>query len=576
MRARVRNQGVPLIMCMLLLLLVATAQCRNEDESDFSTETETETEYTTTLASVESSTQPNNDKQLVYIENLQKNCHLKRGTVRCSGFRFDDIEKVAFFSLPTQVRIAPDGATYELGDKQHLGTLIMENSTFINFPLHLFYELPLLSEVDMRDCGMQYVSWEGFLAANKLKILLLSGNAISELGESSFSYASELEFLFLSDNKLSSPHPDAFKGLQNLIHLDLSDNQLEELPERIFHDLAALHTLIISGNRLRFISNGLLTQNTRLQTVILQGNQLQQLGEYAFSSAPHLLHLDVSHNAPLEVLVLNLNVVNLRARNCSLTRVNLFGAVTNVDLSDNRVQELYFSTSELLEDLVLRNNSLGQLATLSRVPRLRHLDVGNNPQLGELPTDWQKPHLERLDLSNTGLQQLPQQLLEDMPNLRKLNVSNNKISDIDPHDFKRLSRLTHFYIHANNWNCFSLRMVMDVLILQHGITYTPDKVDDDFMGSYIKGIACMYRLPEREQLKSQSDTESSASVEYSQHSDRDATSDVEMLRREFKAVVQHLEQKFDSVFAQLSSLNAKMNSLEHMNSSLWNQLTITV
>ncbi|XP_034485215.1 insulin-like growth factor-binding protein complex acid labile subunit [Drosophila innubila] len=486
---------------------------------------------------------------------------------------------MAFFELPTKVHIAPDGATYELGEEERLVTLIMENATFVNFPLHLFYELPQLSDLDMRHCNMRYVSWECFLEANKLKILLLSDNEIAQLDESSFSYASELEYLFISYNKLSSLHPDAFKGLGQLRHLDLSNNQLELLPEQLFEELSALQELVLAENKLRYISSELLSHNTRLQTVVLHTNQLQNLGEYAFHSAPLLLFVELSHNPGLEVLLLSLNAGHLLARNCSLSRVNLFGAVSNVDLDNNHLQELYFSTSEALEHLVLRNNSLQQLATLSNVPRLRHLNVADNPQLGDLPNDWQTPELERLDLSNTGLLQLPLEALRGMPQLRKLNVSANNISEINPQDFEQLTQLTHFYIHANNWNCFNLRLVMDMVIIQHGISYTVDKFNDDFPGEYIYGIECMYRLPEQEQMTSDmqqevdSSSASSATIEYSQLVEPNV---VEKLRQELKSVVQHFETRLDMVSGQLNTLNAKMQTLEHMNSSLWNQVSIRI
>ncbi|XP_002000277.4 leucine-rich repeat-containing protein 15 [Drosophila mojavensis] len=582
MRAPLRIAAQFLIL--LLLLALTTVQARTEDKDElqvYSEDYPADTTEATTEETTEASTERTNKMRLVHVLSLQEQCDIHQGSGRCKGFNFGEPEELAFFELSTQVRIASDGATYELGEKQPLATLIMENSTFVNFPLHLFYELPLLSELDMRHCRIEHVSWECFLAADKLKILLLSENAISELGENVFNYATGLEFLFLSNNQLSRLHPDTFKGLHQLRHLDLNDNRLEELPEGLFADLSMLHHLTIANNRLRSISNDLLAKNARLQTIILQGNHLRQLGEYAFSSAPKLLVLDVSHNEPLEVLVLNLSSGYLLASNCSLRRVNIFGVVNNVDLGDNHVQELYFTASEALEDLVLRNNSLVQLATLSRVPRLRRLNVANNPNLRELPSEWETPKLERLDLSNTGLEQLPNAVLRGMPQLRKLNVSVNKISDIDPRSFQHLSQLTHFFIHANNWNCYNLKLVMEMLIEEHGITYVPDRVDDKFPGIYINGIACMYRLPESEQLQVESDSNlplsassshsfSSASMEYREDSE------VEKLRQEFKSVVQHMESKFDSVFAQLKVLNAKMRKLEHINSTLFSKMTITV
>lgn len=382
---------------------------------------------------IEPASQQANRKRLINIESLQENCRFEsERNCRCSDFRFEQIDEIAFFELQTKVRIAADGRTYELGEDQHIETLLVTNSIFVNFPLHLFYALPQLSELDMRRCGVQNVSWESFVSANKLQILLLSDNKITELGESLFNYSPELEYLFISGNQLHTLHPNAFKGLRKLRHLDLSGNRLQQLPERLFVDLIGLQELFLADNQLSFISVDLLTHNTRLQTVSLHTNRLRQLDEYAFRAAAHMLLLDLSHNPELQVLVLGLDAGHFIARNCSLTRVNLFGAVSNVDLDDNQLQELYFSTPEALQHLELRNNSLAQLATLSSVPRLRHLNVADNPQLGDLPEDWQTPQLERLDLSNTGLHQLPLAALRGMPELRKLNVSANNISEIDP------------------------------------------------------------------------------------------------------------------------------------------------
>lgn len=426
MRARA---AVHLFIGILLAVSKAEGRTENEEEQEMN-------EYATTVTSAETTTQRSSRLQLVNIESLQENCKFEKtqsnGICRCSGFNFNRSEEMAFFELPTKVSIAPDGATYELGEEERLVTLIMENSTFVNFPLHLFYELPQLSELDIRHNNMRYVSWECFLDANKMKMLLLSDNEITTLDESTFSLASKLQYLFLSNNKLSSLHPDAFKGLRQLRHLDLSNNQLDMLPERLFEQLSELQELILAENKLLFISNELLKHNTRLQTVILHTNQLQNLGDFAFNSAPRLLLVDVSHNPGLEVLLLSLNAGHLLAKNCSLNRVNLFGAVSNVDLGYNHLQELYISTSEALQNLVLCNNSLQQLATLAHMPRLRHLNVADNPQLRDLPNDWQTPELELLDLSNTGLLQLPLEALRGMPQLRKLNVSANNISEIDP------------------------------------------------------------------------------------------------------------------------------------------------
>lgn len=143
-----------------------------------------------------------------------------------------------------------------------------------------------------------------------------------------------------------------------------------------------------------------------------------------------------------------------------------------------------------------------------------------------------------------------------------------------PQAFEQLVNLTHFYIHANNWNCFNLAQVMDILILQHGISYTIDQFNEDFPGTYINGIACMYRLPQKEESPAQlKEREDEVDTVYYPLSE---ASEVEKLRQEIKAVVQHFEQRVDMVYAMVNKLNEKMKSLEQMNSTLWNQVSILV
>ncbi|XP_030373557.1 protein artichoke [Scaptodrosophila lebanonensis] len=549
------------------------------------------------------------DKHLRNINSLRENCDLVES--RCQGFNFPMADEVAFFDLQTEVRIAPDGATYQLGGEKRMERLTFENSTFVNFPLHLFYELEL-KELDMRGCNVRHVTWDAFLMANKLQVLLLSRNNIHRLEASVFGFATELQYLFLDGNKLRHVHAQTFKGLRKLRHLDLSENRLNILPDHIFDDLEQLREVVLAQNRLRAIGNELFAHNSQLLIVSLHTNRLRELGEYAFRSPmqqqqreqaqpqqqqdreavkprQQLLNLDLSHNEQLNVLVLNLNAGYLWARNCSLYRVNVYGSVTNVDLSDNRLMELYFSAPEALQHLQLRNNSLAQLASLSRVPNLQHLDVSDNPALKELPAGWQTPALELLDISNTSHTEMPMAALEGMPQLRKLNVSANNLTEIDPNAFDRLSHLTHFYIHANNWNCYNLNLIMDLLIRPHGITYTVDAFDQYFPGQYINGIACMYRLPEDDdssnEFESRSleprpeimDTQASASVENLQELKIDpALEEVNKLRQELKVVVQHFEEKLDRVSEQFNALDAKMKAIETLNSTFWKQVTITV
>lgn len=117
---------------------------------------------------------------------------------------------------------------------------------------------------------------------------------------------------------------------------------------------------------------------------------------------------------------------------------------------------------------------------------------------------------------------------------------------------------------------------MDLLVLQHGMSYSIDKFDENFPGIYINGIACMYRLPESEQdpaeMRVQADKTETV-IEYAQLSE---PSEVEKLRQELKAVTQHFEARLDQVNGLINRLTEKIDAIDRINSTLWNQVSIMV
>ncbi|XP_037946743.1 leucine-rich repeat-containing protein 15 [Teleopsis dalmanni] len=515
------------------------------------------------------------------ITNIDDNCV----DAICKDFKFENITEVAFFDLKAEVRIK-DESTYDIVARKNDKTLTFVNSTFAHFPLNMFYTFDL-EELDLRHCSIESVTWECFVMADKLTILLLSNNKIKTIDRFTFNYASELQFLFLDENNIHTLHSETFKGLTKLKYLDLSKNSLKDLPDNIFQCLPKLFDIKLQNNQLTNISNEMFANNSQLQTIALARNDLSDMDEYAFNSQQDLILLLISHNPKLEAIVLNLRANNLVATNCSLNRVNIYGAIENADFSDNRITELYFTEPEKLETLNLRNNNLEQIASLTRATNLRTLNLSNNPSLGPQtwPEYWIANSLERLDLSNTSLTNLPIDALATQTNLRTLNLSYNNLTAIDPLSFRYLKNLHHLYINANNWNCFNLNMIMNVLILPNGISTTTDDYDPDFPGEYIHGIACMYRADneiENEVMNSSEGMNSSNEDSKIQKSEQLKASslteqkEIEKLRNELKAIVRFYEQKFDTAFAMINDLNARLSEFERLNKTLWQHVTISV
>lgn len=507
------------------------------------------------------------------IKSMDENCLESY----CYNFHYEQLDEVAFFDIKTEVRINKEDTTYDIVNARNYDTLIFENSTFARFPLHLFYTVSV-KELDMRNCSIQVMTWECFLMAQKLRILLLSNNLLQAITASTFKYASDLQYLFLDSNRLKQLDSDSFEGLTALRYLDMSTNRLTQLPKGLFDHLPALEELRLDNNRIRTLSNQLFVNNLNLLILSLGANRLEHIEDNTFRRQSKFIILDIGNNPDLRTLVLMLQLQNLIANNCALTRVNIYGHVRNVDLSYNHILELYFAQPEQLKTLALRNNSLQQVASLSRATELQVLDLGDNPQLGTLPTPWLANSLKRLNLGNTGLQQLPIEAIAEQTHLSFLNVSHNQLREINPQNFKYLEKLSNFDIRGNDWNCYNLNILMDILLKPHNIAYGYDVMDSEFPGEYINDIACMYRIEDAEDFDTSNDQPSSNANTVAELAQlqKYPQEELESFRRELKAIVGIYEQKFDHAFQLIEGLNARLRTFENMNATLFQHVTITV
>ncbi|CAD6991590.1 unnamed protein product [Ceratitis capitata] len=152
-------------LCLLAPRTVHSAEAYDDDTEDAST---VEESVELSLLSAERNDYEDIRPQLRYIKTLDDNC--LEGF--CYNFHYGDLNEVAFFDVKTEVRINKDETTYDIVNARNYDTLVFENSTFARFPLHLFYAVSV-KELDVRNCSIKAVTWECFLMAQGLRILLL-------------------------------------------------------------------------------------------------------------------------------------------------------------------------------------------------------------------------------------------------------------------------------------------------------------------------------------------------------------------------------------------------------------------
>uniref|UniRef100_A0A2M3Z5X9 Putative leucine-rich repeat protein n=1 Tax=Anopheles braziliensis TaxID=58242 RepID=A0A2M3Z5X9_9DIPT len=217
----------------------------------------------------------------------------------------------------------------------------------------------------------------------------------------------KLSKLNVARNKLAEL-PDSFFGLKELKHLNLSHNEFPEVHPNI-SDLIMLETLDISFNSINLLPGGI-GFLVRLQQLTLNNNRLTELPN---------------------------DIVNLR---------NLH----KLDLSKNDLKQLPPVMGELrkLECFYVQHNDIDELPDFTGCEALKELHMANN-FIRTLPADFCEnlPQLRVLDLRDNKIEKLPDEIAL-LASLTRLDLSNNTISSL-PSCLSTLAHLVSLQVDGN-------------------------------------------------------------------------------------------------------------------------------
>ncbi|CAK7230432.1 Protein nud1 [Sporothrix curviconia] len=267
---------------------------------------------------------------------------------------------------------------------------------------------------------------------SSVRQLRVVGNQLSEL--TSWASLANLQYLDISNNDIKT-----LSGLSGLVHLRglKADNcGLENLDGLKYHD--ALQTLRARGNQITSVdfdgtrlqklveldleSNRITTatrldQLTSLTTLNLRRNGLSQFTAANYGVLPHVRTLNVSDNQLTALDVRGLPALRvLFADRNRLARVRGFSKTPRLDSVSLREQLL--EAAERLD-----------ISSLYHAYEIRKLFLsGNILESFDPPVDFL--NLQLLELANCGLTSLPASLGRAVPNLRKVNLNFNALTDL--------------------------------------------------------------------------------------------------------------------------------------------------
>lgn len=257
----------------------------------------------------------------------------------------------------------------------------------------------------------------------------------------------------------------AWDRLGNLQYINVSNNDIKSLSA--FNSLVHLRGLVADNCGLANLDG--VRFHDSLLTLRARGNSIEKLN-FDGTNLQRLTSLDLESNGIRDIESLH--------ELSSLTYLNLKGnqlvkfssaeplVLKHLIISDNKLRKVDVASMPRLHLLYADRNKLTTVAGLSRVPHLDTLSLreqggskpfdlsfletayevrklflsGNHLGLFDPPRDFL--NLQLLDLANCGLQRLPENLGQLMPNLRVANLCFNGLSDVSGlSSIPRLKRL---------------------------------------------------------------------------------------------------------------------------------------
>ena len=305
----------------------------------------------------------------------------------------------------------------------------------------------------------------------------LQGRSLLTIPPTLYIKANEIISLNLSRNLALKVPKDFIQACINLREIKFTGNEAWRLPDSLGH-AGRLAVLDISNNRLEQLKNAELERLTSLVSIKLANNKITELPPY-FAHYRNLRSLNMSSNN-LKIfpeLICNLrSLVDLDISFNQLTSLPKIGQLTTLErlwVTNNDLKGPFNETFKKLvnlKEIDARFNGITNIDNIAGLPKLEQLLVGHNGisafkgSFAKLRTlvldhcpmtsfelDASVSTLTTLNIASANLVELKDALFEFMPNLQKLNLDKNRITNMSV-QIGRLSRLEHFSMAKNPLN----------------------------------------------------------------------------------------------------------------------------
>uniref|UniRef100_A0A8C9S1Q5 Slit homolog 1a (Drosophila) n=1 Tax=Scleropages formosus TaxID=113540 RepID=A0A8C9S1Q5_SCLFO len=284
----------------------------------------------------------------------------------------------------------------------------------------------------------------------------LEQNGIKSVPPGAFSPYKKLRRIDLSNNQISEIAPNAFQGLRSLNSLVLYGNKITELPKGVFDGLYALQLLLLNANKIHCIRANAFQDLQNLSLLSLYDNKIQSLSKGTFSALRAIQTLHLAQNpfvcdCNLKWLAdyLRSNPIETSGARCTSPRRLANKRIGQIKSKKFRCssKEQYFIPGT--EDARLNTDCSSEPVCPPKCRCESNVVDCSSLRLTKIPEHIPASTAE-LRLNNNEITTLEATgVFKTLTQLKKINLSNNKISEVEDGAFEGASSVTELHLTAN-------------------------------------------------------------------------------------------------------------------------------
>ncbi|KAJ8673144.1 hypothetical protein QAD02_004406 [Eretmocerus hayati] len=325
---------------------------------------------------------------------------------------------------------------FSFGSVPSLKTLILNGNNRIGNSFTLdtkvyFPEVTLLSLQDMNTNSFA-IKWSEHFP--KIEELDVSFNRPTSMKEFLKNLPTTLRSLTMKNVGLEKLR---IQNLKNLTSLNLDFNPFRSIKRSncdetsvCLENLDGLESLILSHCDIELIEEHAFEHMTKLVYLDLRGNEIPRISSGTFGRSPSLSFLDINYNPLVDVSFIS-ELQNLTTLSMDY-------------MKDKHAIESLFSLSSVpkkIQVLTLWGNRMSFIPSefLDNLQNIREIDLSYN-QLSVLhPGSWQR-NLKVINLHDNYVSKIEDLHLSEATSLQSLNLRGNKLASIDPEVRKTLPK----------------------------------------------------------------------------------------------------------------------------------------